>query len=414
MLDSTEGIVPLSTIHSDNGSLARDGRALPARKPGRTRAPSAPILIGIVCVCLAALSWSAVGCGPSAQQLRAVDYAPVAGEDWPISTPEDQGLDPLLIARLYYDAAKVETIRSLLVVKNGYLVAERYFRGGSAGQEERLQSVTKSFTSALVGIALDQGYLSSADEKMMDFFPELAGRLEDPRKNEITIRQMLEMRAGYPWEESTGGLFDMLYRGFRPSLLADVPLVRDPGTDFDYSNLSAHLLGVIVARATGSDLLSFARENLFGPVGIQPGEWIKDWEGYYNGHADLYLTARDMAKFGLLYLNKGRWEGRKIVPEAWVRDSLRTYSEDAWYFAVGDNVAHMGYGYLWWSAQAGEHRYNFAWGHGGQQIALVAGLDMVIVVAADPLVGQHGGGPWSKEKENLNLVGDFISTLPVR
>jgi CubicO group peptidase (beta-lactamase class C family) len=355
---------------------------------------------------------SPLGCSPQSEQLEAVEYAPRPGDDWKVSTPAEQGLDPMLAAKLYHNAAKVETLHALLVVKNGYLIAEGYFNGGAIDQKTRLQSVTKSYTSALVGIALDQGYLLSVDQKMMDFFPELAARITDPRKNQITIREMLQMRAGYPWEESTAKLFQMLYHGFRPSLLADVALVRDPGTDFEYSNLTSHLLGIIVARATGTDLKSFAEEHLFSVLKVEAGDWIQDWEGYYNGHADLHFTARDMAKFGLLYLNDGEYEGKQIVPADWVHDSLLTYSEHAWNYRVGRNFTDMGYGYQWWSARAGNHRFNLAWGHGGQQIVLVDELNMVIVVKADPLFGQHGGGPWKHEKANLNLVGNFISSLP--
>ncbi len=352
------------------------------------------------------------GCASCKWNLDLVDYTPLPGGDWRVSTPEEQRLDPMLVAELYFNAAKVETLYSLLVVKNGYLIAEGYFHEGAVDRKARLQSATKSVTSALVGIALEQGFLSSVDQKMMEFFPELAAQITDPRKNEITIRQMLQMRAGYPWEESTPELFEMLYSGFRPSLLVDVPLSYDPGTDFEYSSLTSHLLGVIVARVCSTDLKSYAQANLVTPIGAEMGDWIQDWEGYYNGHADLHLTARDMAKLGLLYLGDGVYAGNQIVPAGWVHDSLQTYSEDAWDYRVGRNFTEMGYGYQWWSARAGDHRFNFAWGHGGQQIALLDELDMVIVVTADPLVGQHGGGPWRREKENLNLVGNFINSLP--
>jgi len=179
-----------------------------------------------------------------------------------------------------------------------------------------------------------------------------------------------------------------------------------------YSNMTSHLLGIVVARACNRDLLSFAQEYLFGPLGIEPGDWIQDWEGYRNGHADLFLRPRDMAKFGLMYLDEGVFGGEQIVPAWWVEASLQTYSEDAWPYRIGTNFKDMGYGYQWWSARAGDRRWDFAWGHGGQQIALVEDLDMVIVVTADPLHGQHGDAPWRYEKQNLNLVGDFIAELP--
>ena len=349
----------------------------------------------------------------SRRQLEAVDYSPLPGEDWPVSTPAEQGLDPKLVARLYAKAIGVETIHSLLVVKNGYLVAEQYFHGGSVDSKVKVQSVTKSYTSALVGLALERGCLSSLDQKMIEFFPEVAGQIVDPRKNQITIRQMLQMRAGYPWEESDGALFEMLYAGFRPSYLLPVPLTHDPGTQFQYSNLTSHLVGVIVARACGTDLRTFAEENLFSQLGVELGEWTTDLEGNYIGHGELHFTARDMAKFGLLYLNEGEHEGKQVIPSEWVRDSLQTYTEDAWTIRVGRNFQDIGYGYQWWSARAGEHRFTLAWGHGGQQIVLLHEQNMVIVVKADPLFGQHGGGPWKHEKANLNLVGDFIASLPV-
>ena len=138
------------------------------------------------------------GCAPSKAVLNSIDYTPQVRDDWPVSTPEEQGLDPLLVAEMYLNAAEQETLYSLLVIKNGYLVAEDYFNEGSVEQKDRLQSVTKSFTSALVGIALEQGCLSSVDQKMLDFFPEVADEITDPRKEQITVRNLLEMRGGYP------------------------------------------------------------------------------------------------------------------------------------------------------------------------------------------------------------------------
>ena len=366
------------------------------------------LITAIVLLVISALPSS----GPSIDDLLAVDYTPMPVNDWGVSTPEAQGLDPLLVAEMYYHAAQLETIYSLLVIKDGYLIAEDYFNEGSVYHKDRLQSVTKSFTSALVGIALDHDYLTSVDQKMMDFFPDLADQITDPRKEQITIRQMLQMRAGYPWEESTAQLFELLYTGFRPSTLVDIPLVRDPGSDMEYSNLTSHLLGIIVSRATNTDLKSFAEEYLFSPLNVEVGQWIQDWEDYYNCHADLHLAARDIAKFGLLYLNDGEYEGNQIISSQWIYDSLQTYSQNAWPYRVGRNFNDIGYGYQWWSVMAGDHHYNLAWGHGGQQIALLDEFDMVIVVTANPLVGQHGDSPWGLEKANLNMVADFIKSLP--
>jgi CubicO group peptidase (beta-lactamase class C family) len=351
-------------------------------------------------------------CSPSTEDLLAVEYTPLPGDDWEVSTPAEQGLDPMLVAEMYYNAAELETIYSLLVIKNGYLIAEDYFNGGSVDQKDRLQSVTKSYTSALVGIALEQGYLSSVDQNMLDFFPEVADQITDLRKEQITIRHLLQMRAGYPWEETDPALWDGLLSGHYPPLIEEFPLIADPGTEFHYSNLSSNWLGIIVDRVTGMNLKSFAEEHLFSVIDVEAGEWGMDAEGHNNGCGDLHFSARDAAKFGLLYLDDGEYEGQQVISEDWVHDSLQTYSEDAWPYKVGRNFNDIGYGYQWWSVVAGDHHYNLAWGHGGQQIALLDELDMVIVVTSDPFWLQHGDESWKHEKANLNLVADFIASLP--
>jgi CubicO group peptidase (beta-lactamase class C family) len=128
-----------------------------------------------------------VGCSPSTEDLEAVDYTPLPGDDWKVSTPTEQGLDPMLVAELYFNATRLSRLYGLLVIKNGYLIAERYFNEGVVDRKNQLQSATKSYTSTLVGIALDQGCLSSVDQKMIDFFPEFAGQITDPRKGQIVL-----------------------------------------------------------------------------------------------------------------------------------------------------------------------------------------------------------------------------------
>jgi len=361
-----------------------------------------------------------VGCAPSSssvEDLEAVEYTPLPGDDWKVSTPAEQGLDPMLVAELYYNADKLETIYSLLVIKNGHLIAEKYFNEGSVEQKARVQSVTKSYTSALVGIALDQSYLSSVDQKMMDFFPEVADQITDPRKEQITIQDLLQMRAGYPWEETDPALWEGLLSGHYLPLIEGFPLIADPGTEFHYSNLTSNWLGIIVARACGTNLKSYAEEHLFLPIGAEVGDWGTDRDGHNNGCADLHFTARDMAKFGLLYLNEGEYEGNQVIPTDWVRESLHRYSEDInltggfpanWGLSFRD----IGYGYQWWSARVGDHHFDYAAGHGGQLIVLLDELDMIIVVTAYPFYLQHDDESWKHELANINLVGEFIESLP--
>jgi CubicO group peptidase (beta-lactamase class C family) len=353
-----------------------------------------------------------VACGPSKEDLNSVDYTPLVREDWPVSTPEEQGLDSRLVAEMYLNAAELETLYSLLVIKNGYLVAEDYFNEGSVDQKDRLQSVTKSYTSALVGIALEQGCLSSVDQKMLDFFPEVADKITDPRKEQITVRNLLEMRAGYPREEDDRALWDGLLSGYYPPLIEEFPLVSDPGTRFHYSNLSSNWLGIIVDRSCGMNLKAYAEEHLFSPLDMTPGEWGQDAEGHNNGCGDLHLAARDAAKFGLLYLNDGIYKGNQIVASDWVEDSLQTYSvNEAFVKRVGD-FRDIGYGYQWWSANAGDYHVNFAWGHGGQLIVLVDELDMVIVTTSYPFWLEHNDQSWKHEKAIITMVSEFINSIP--
>ena len=252
---------------------------------------------------------------------------------------------------------------------------------------------------------------------MMDFFPKLADQITDPRKEQIAIRDLLQMHAGYPWEETDPALWEALLWGDFLRLIVDFPLISDPGTEFNYSNLTSHLLGIIVARACDTDLKSYAQEHLFSPIDAEAGDWIQDRDGYYIGGADIRFTARDAAKFGLLYLNDGEYEGSQIISADWVHDSLQTYSKDAGVTEaklnkVGRYFRDLGYGYQWWSARVGDHHLDFAWGHGGQYIVLLDELDMIIVVTADPFYLIHTSQSWKHEQANINLVGKFIKSLP--
>ena len=175
------------------------------------------------------ISSGLVGCGPSTEDLEAVDYTPLAGDDWQVSTPAEQGLDPMLVAGLYLNAAELETLYGLLVVKNGHLIAEGYFNEGSVEQKPFMASATKSYTSALVGIAMEQGCLSSLDQKRIDFFPEFADQINDPRKEQITIRDLLQTRSGYVWEERTPYMDSSSSRAYWLPFIVEFPLTSGYG-----------------------------------------------------------------------------------------------------------------------------------------------------------------------------------------
>jgi len=349
---------------------------------------------------------------PSDEALADVDYTPLERDDWDISTPEEQDIDPDLLAELYYDAAELDTLYSVLVIKDSYLIAEEYFNEGSADKKTLLQSVSKSYISALVWIAIEQGCIPGIDAMLVDFFPEISGQITDTRKNQITIEDLLQMRAGYPDEETNQAYMDALYWGVYPPLIEEFPLVCDPGTCFNYSNLTFSWLAILLSRSCETDLRSFAQENLFRPLDTEVGDWLQDRKGNRIGSGGIHATARDTARFGQLYLDGGTYEGAQIISSEWVRNSLQSYSEKTKSYGMSLVFKDLGYGYGWWTATVGDHDFNFAWGHGGQLIVLLEDLDMVIVTTADPFFGEHSGDSWANEKAVMNMVGRFIKTLP--
>jgi len=348
------------------------------------------------------------GCRDIDEEPKTADYTPQPGKDWEVSTPEEQGLDPLLIEKLYSDAKGIDKIYSVLVIKNNKLVAEQYFNGYKIDDKNLIQSATKSFFSTLVGIAIDQGCLTSVDEKMMGFFPEYASLVEDPRKFDITIRQLLQMRSGYPSDESPE-YSHLIQPGDLLSAIINYPLLGDPGTGFAYTNVSPHTLGVIVSRACNIALEDFIEDYLFSPLGVDMD--FVFWDPYGNLLPVFSATPRDFAKYGMLYLNGGEFNGIQVVSSEWVDETLQVYSENIHMIDVSPNFSDMGYGYQWWFNESGEHQYFFAAGQGGQMIVLLDDLDMLIVTTADHFQGDSGNS-WETTSAIFNLVGDFIASLP--
>lgn len=351
---------------------------------------------------------------PTAEALRDIDFRPVERPDFAVSTPEAEGLDPMLVAELYREAAALPRVYSVLVVKNGKLVAEKYFNDGGIDRPTLIQSAAKSIFSALVGLAGREGCLPDMDARIMDFVPDMAGQINDPRKSRITIRQLLQMRSGLPWEETDPALWDMLMKGDHLAPLRDFPLVNDPGEAFNYSNFSTDLLGVIVTTACGRPLDQFASEHFLQPLGIQFGEWVHGNDFHYPL---IHMTPRTAGRFAQLYLDGGAHQGSQVIPADWVSASLADYSEDAWVTVArrdhaGRYLRDLGYGYQWWQASIGDRRINFAWGHGGQFYGLVHDQNLVVIVTAYPAFMEHDSTNWSHERAQLNLAGKFISLLP--
>jgi CubicO group peptidase (beta-lactamase class C family) len=250
-----------------------------------------------------------------------------------------------------------------------------------------LASASKSITSILFGIAMDQGYVTDLDEKMFANFLEYA-ELSDAVKGEITLRQMLNMTTGLAWDETSYPFNDrrndlnvMFFSPDPVRFMLEKPLVAKPGKAFIYNSGVTNLLGELLNRKTGTPLVEFARENLFAPLGITSYKWLifPNAPQMALTSSALYLRPRDMAKIGQLYLQGGNWDGKQIVSAQWVQVSTaESVVEQINYSPAFQNT---GYGYQWWRGTFanGETKTIYAAGYGGQYIFIMPEIDTVIV-----------------------------------
>ncbi|HEV2131404.1 MAG TPA: serine hydrolase [Longimicrobiaceae bacterium] len=301
----------------------------------------------------------------------------------PAAAPATVGLDSILLAAAYDRAGQLPRLRSLLVARQGELLGERYYRGAAADRPANVKSVSKSVISALVGIAIAEGHLTGLDQRIVEFFPTQLRNDPDPRKREITIEHLVSMRGGL--ESTSFGNYGQWVssRNWVQNALAR-PMVADPGTRMIYSTGSTHLLSAILTRSTGMSTLEYARRRFAEPLGIRIRPWPTDPQGIYFGGNDMLFTPREMVRIGELYLNGGRFGGRQIVPEEWVRKSFRVRTRSPW--------NNHGYGYGWWIRQAGRFPVHFAWGYGGQYIFIVPELELVVVTTSDASAASRDGG----------------------
>jgi WD40 repeat protein/CubicO group peptidase (beta-lactamase class C family) len=301
---------------------------------------------------------------------------------WPTSSPEEQGMNSTILNDMFEFIQRYRSsLHSVLVLRNGVLVAEKYYSGDyhvwTRSSKHALFSCTKSITSILVGIAIDKGFIDSVDQKVLDFFPERTVSNVDARKENMTLENLLTMTSGLDWPEWGLGWNnpEYAYRMMVESqdwvqFVLDRPMVYEPGEVFNYNTGCSQLLSAIIQKTTGKTALSFAQEHLFNHLDIEQGDmvWFQDPQGVYIGGTDSFLKPQDMAKIGYLYLNNGSWDGKQLVSAEWVENSTRSYSS-------------IGYGYQWWIAAFGSYGeikgYN-ALGFNNQKIYVVPELDLVV------------------------------------
>jgi len=319
--------------------------------------------------------------------------------DWPLSGPAAQGLDPGKIDAAYRKARELGSVDALLVLRNGYLVGEEYYNGYGRNVPHQLWSVTKSFLSALVGIALDKGLIDDIDDKVMDYFPEYSYTGMDPRFNDITIRNLLAMRMGIDREQNN--LISVVTKDNWIRETFNLPLLYDPGTKFSYNSLHSLLLSAIITKVSGMTSREFAENYLTGPMGIKISSWGSDPQGNTIGGYDLYMTPREMAVLGYLYLNGGVIDGQRIISREWIDLSWQKtcLTDGSW-----GVLEEYNYGYHWWIGKMQGCDLFIAWGMGGQFIFCVPEHDLIVVVTSNPDIS------WDNDREYpvLELVSDYI------
>jgi CubicO group peptidase (beta-lactamase class C family) len=280
-------------------------------------------------------------------------------------------------------AEKYPGLRALVIARGNCVAFEYYRKDISVETQSPVQSVTKSVLSILIGIAIDEGHLR-LDQKLSEIFPEAFDENTDSQAAEITVADVLTKTEGFaetgPGDFKMSGAAPRKERIWRSMLNRRVAYPR--GTHFRYDGIGSDLLSVVLSKAIKQDAGDFAKRKLFEPLQITNYTWYADSEGYLRGEVGLHLTAHDMAKIGVLYLQHGRWGEKQIVSADYVRDSTTRHND-------GGPPVGAGYGYQWWISKNGN--VFFASGKNSQLISVTPNRNLVLAFAADSIPRGAGG-----------------------
>ena len=280
-------------------------------------------------------------------------------------------------------ARSLDQLHSLIVLLDGTPQIEERLRGPALDRPANIKSVSKTIVATLTGIAVDKGVIPDVTATIGDIAPRLLPRTADTRTRDITVEDLITLRAGL--ERTSGPNYgEWVSSGNWVANALARPLVATPGTQMLYSTGSTHILGALLAEATGDSLLTLARTWIGRPLGIDIPAWTRDPQGYYLGGNEMALSPRAMARFGDMIRQGGVWDGTRVVSEAWIDRSLIPVTRSQW--------SGLGYGYGWFLGRAANHDYALARGYGGQVIAVVPDLEMTIAITSDPTRPARSGG----------------------
>ena len=298
-----------------------------------------------------------------------IDYQSYA---WPVSASEQFGIKTSLVDEKLIDTFEtLDYPLSLLIVKNDTLITEKYFRGTSVNTAFNTQSATKSFVSILVGIAIDKGLIKNENVRIKDLIPEYYNANAETKKDSITIKHLLTMQAGWDNNDNRN------LKGYDWIATAmSNKLQYQPGAAFLYTNISPQFLIYILEKQSKQNIIDFANTNLCGPLNITIADWLKTPNNKCIGGGPLFMTSRDMARFGQLLIKRGIINGKKIVDSTWINKSTMNYVKNS---LMSEEVPAKGYGYLMWIDNYKNHEIWLAAGAGGQYIMMVPELNMILV-----------------------------------
>jgi len=297
-----------------------------------------------------------------------------AAQPLPRSTPEAQGISSQSIGEFVEAADKINTLHSFMIVRHGQVIAEGWWKPEAADKPHVLWSLSKSFNSTAVGLAIAEGKLS-LDDPVLKFFP--ADAPADPSDNlkAMKVRDLLTMTCGHDTEPKINNNAPTA-----KEFLAH-PVPHQPGTHFKYNTFGSYMLSAIVAKTTGQTSLDFLKPRLFEPLGIENPQWDASPEGPSLGGYGLWLCTEDIAKFGQLYLQKGKWNGKQLLPEKWVEQatSKQVPNDEEGHAGIGIDWK-QGYGFQFWRCTHNAFRGD---GRAGQLCVVIPESDAVIAITAD-------------------------------
>ena len=306
-------------------------------------------------------------------------------DGWETASLESVGINTQEIVKITNEILteeRFENICSYLIVKNGKLVHEVYNPDYQRNSIYALASITKTFTSTLIGIAIDKGFIKSEDSKLVDLLPEYAELFNDPRKKKIALKHIMSMSLGMDWVENVSynhprnSEHQMVDSEDWMYFVLKTPMKDEPGTQFLYNTGGIHLLSAVIKNATGMFANEFAEKYLLHPLGIYAYQWNRDSKGYpCTGGTDggINLRTRDLAKFGWLFFKDGTWKGKRIISQEWIKKATQ--------------IRFNRYGYNWFSGgmtvKGKRIEYTGSFGFGGQTMYLVPELDLILVFTCE-------------------------------